>query len=130
MKKIKQFFLEGASPIQSKFICLRVGSRSPATFKTKLSVTTVNGSFQLLPIFCHKKLHLRCYIELALSIVTWSMKLLKDEGALPMITCNLGKTHSPRYPKNIFQDVFRIRLSFLHLYQMDYMKLSTRWHRL
>ena len=47
-----------------------------------------------------------------------------------MITCNLGKTHSPRYPKNIFPEVFRIRLSFLHLYQIDYMKLSTRSDRL
>ena len=54
----------------------------------------------------------------------------RNEGALPMITCNLGKTHSSRYPKNIFPEVFRIRLSFLHLYQIDYMKLSTRSDRL
>ena len=32
----------------------RVGSRSPATFKTGLSVTTVNNRFQLVPIFVTK----------------------------------------------------------------------------
>ena len=48
----------------------RVRSRSPVTFKTKLYVTTVNNSFQPLPIFRHKELHLRCCIGLELSIVT------------------------------------------------------------
>ena len=40
------------------------------------------------------------------------------EWAPPMIECSLGKiwkTHSPRYPKNIFPEVACIRLSFLHL---------------
>ena len=35
-----------------------------------------------------------------------------------MIECNLGKiwkTHSPRYPKNTFPDIFCIRSSFFHL---------------
>ena len=39
---------------------LRVGSRSPVTFKMMLYVITVNNSFQPLPIFCHKELRLRC----------------------------------------------------------------------
>ena len=38
---------------------VRVGSRSAITFKIKLSVTTGNSSFQPLPIFCHKDLHLK-----------------------------------------------------------------------
>ena len=33
---------------------LRVASRSPATFNTELSVTTVNNSFQLFPFFVPK----------------------------------------------------------------------------
>ena len=57
-------------------ICFRAGSKSPVTFKMKLSVTTVNSSSQLLP-FCHKELHLRCCIEVELNIVTWSTKILK-----------------------------------------------------
>ena len=56
----------------------RVVSRSPLTFKTKLSVTTINESFQLLPIFCHKELLFRCCIGLVLNIVAWYMKHLKD----------------------------------------------------
>ena len=35
-------------------MCFRVRSRSPMTFKTKLSVTTVNSSFQVIPIFVIK----------------------------------------------------------------------------
>ena len=34
-------------------VCFRVGSRGLVTFKMKLSVT-MNSSFQLSPIFCHK----------------------------------------------------------------------------
>ena len=49
---------------------VRVGSRSAITFKIKLYVTTVNSSFQPLPIFCHKDLHLRVCIGLDLNIVT------------------------------------------------------------
>ena len=48
----------------------RVRSRSPVTFKTKLYVTTVSNSFQPLPIFRHKELHLRGLIGFELSIVT------------------------------------------------------------
>ena len=40
------------------YISFRAGSRSPATFKMKLSVKTIDNSFHLLPAFCHKKLHL------------------------------------------------------------------------
>ena len=42
----------------------RVGSSSPVTCKMKLYVTTVNNSFQPLPILCHKELHLRGCIKL------------------------------------------------------------------
>ena len=58
----------------------RVRSRSPVTFKAKLYVTTVNNSFQPLPIFCRKELHLRCCIGLELNIVIWSAKILKGIG--------------------------------------------------
>ena len=49
---------------------LRVESRSLVTFKTELYVISVNNSFQSLPNYCHKELHLRCYIELESNIVT------------------------------------------------------------
>ena len=49
-------------------IHFRVRSRSPVTFKIKPCVTTVNNSFQPLPIFCHKELHFRCNIGLELNI--------------------------------------------------------------
>ena len=82
-------------------MCLRVESRGPVTFKMKLSVTTVNNSFQLLPVFCHKDLNLRCCIGLELNIKTWFTKILKGIRGSPMIKCNLRKikTHSPRCPK-------------------------------
>ena len=95
-------------------LSFRVGSRSPATFKTELSVTTVNNSFQLYPIFCHKEFRLRCFVWLKLSIVTWSTKIwgvLWYQGAPPMIECNLGniwKTHFLRCSKNTFPEVFHI----------------------
>ena len=71
----------------------RVRSRSPATFKTELSVTTVNSSFQLFPIFCHKELHLRCCIGLELNIVasTKIQGVLGYQGAPPVIDYNLRK---------------------------------------
>ena len=47
----------------------KVGFRSRITFKTKFYVTTVNNSFQQLPIFCHKKLHLRCCTKFEWNIV-------------------------------------------------------------
>ena len=46
----------------------RVRSRSPVTCKMKLYVTTVNNSFQPLPIFCHKELHLIGHIRLDLIV--------------------------------------------------------------
>ena len=51
-----------------KFMHFRVRSRNHVTFKTKLYVTTVNNSFQPLPNFCHKELHLRCCIGFGLNI--------------------------------------------------------------
>ena len=45
------------------------------TFKTKLSVATVNNSFQLLPISCYKELHLSCCRGLELYILTWSIEI-------------------------------------------------------
>ena len=85
-------------------ISLRVGSRSPITFKTKVSVTTVNYCFQLLPIFCHEELHLRCCIGLGLNIITWSMKLLKNmRGHLQWSSATLGK-----YEKLTLLDTLKI----------------------
>ena len=90
-------------------MCFRVGSRSPMTFKTKLSVTTVNSSFQVIPIFYHKELYLRYCIGLVLNIVTWSMKHLKDMGGvggvghLPWLSATLGK-----YKKLTLLDILKI----------------------
>ena len=50
-------------------MCFRVRSRRLVTFKMSLYVTTVNNSFKLLPISCHKELHLRCCIGLELNNV-------------------------------------------------------------
>ena len=48
----------------------RVSTRSPVTFKIRLYVTTVNNSFQTLPIFCYEEVHLGGCIGLDLNIVT------------------------------------------------------------
>ena len=101
----------------------RVGSRNPAIFNMKLYRTTVNNSFQSLPIFHHKELHLRCCIGLALNFLTWFTKILEDIWAhsslpAPMIEYSLGKiwkTHPPRCSKNTYLEVFSIKFSFLHL---------------
>ena len=89
-------------------MCFRVGSTSPVTFKMKLSVTTVNYSFQLFPIFCHKKLHLRCCIGLELSIVISSTKILKGTG---------WHHHDGVISRGNIKNskVFCIKLSFLYL---------------
>ena len=95
-------------------MCFTVRSRSHVSLSQSY-VTTFNNSFQPLPIFCHKKLHLRSCTGLELNIVTWSAKILKSIGGIfpqPMIECNLRKiwkTHSPRYSKTAFQDVFHIK---------------------
>ena len=97
------------------YLCFRVESRSPVTFKAKLSVTTFNKVSSYYLIFCNKELRPRCCIGLELNIVTWSTTILKDIGTPPMIECNLGKiwkTHSPRCTKNTFPEFFRIKLSF------------------
>ena len=62
----------------------RVESGSPVTFNTKLYVTTVNNSFQPLPIFCHKELHHRCSIDLELNIVTQFPKILEGIKVHPL----------------------------------------------
>ena len=66
----------------------RVGSRSPVTFKSKLCVKAVNNSFQPLPIFCHKDVHVGCSILLKLDIVTSTKRYWGS--SLPSIECNLG----------------------------------------
>ena len=75
----------------------------PVTFKANFSEKTVNKTFQLSPISCHKELHLRCWRALELNIVPQSMQIFKNfEGTSPMIKCNLGKTwksHHPTCPK-------------------------------
>ena len=90
---------------------------SPVTFK-KFYVTTVNNSFQALPIFCHKKLHLRCCEGLELNTAIWSMKILKGiRGKPPRIKHNFGKiwkTHSPRCSKNTVPEVFHINFFWFH----------------
>ena len=45
----------------------RVGSRTPIICR-KLYVATVNNSFQTLPIFCHKELHLSGHIRFDLIV--------------------------------------------------------------
>ena len=110
----------------------RVRSRSPVTFKRKLYVTTVNNSFQSLPIFYHKELQLRCCIGLDLNNVTWSTKILKGTGDHPSPTPSPLYTHIHthtlssatlgKYLKLTLLDAltthlqrFFIKLSFLYL---------------
>ena len=66
------------------------------TFKTKFYGTKANNSFQLLPVFCHKELHLRCCIGLELSIVT-STKIMKEIGCrffkIGWLNCGQCKTN-------------------------------------
>ena len=107
--------------------CFRAGKRSPVTFKTKLSVTTVNSSFQLLP-----ELHIRCSTGFELNIVTWSTDLLKvipKKQNLPMIESNLEKiwkTHTPRCPKKKFSEFFRIKFFAFKIME----SIWTHWNRL
>ena len=77
-------------------------------------VTAVNSSFQPLPIFCHKELHLRCCIGLKLNINMIHENCKKWWGIFPppMIECNLGKiwkTHSRICLKTTFPDFFHIK---------------------
>ena len=98
----------------------RVWSRTPVTFKIKLYVKTVKNSFQLLPIFCYKELHLRGRIGLDLKYSNDPQcdmihKNSKGTGGTPLllVKSNLGKilkTHPPRYPINISPVVCRIKL--------------------
>ena len=111
----------GILPYLNLSMWFRVGSTSPVTFKMKLSVTTVHYSFQLCPIFCHKKLHLRCCIGLELSIVISSTKILKG----------IGWHHHDgvQYRGNIKNSkVFCIKLSFLYFISNGKIELiSTHW---
>ena len=65
-------------------IPFQVRSRSPGIFKMKVYLTTVNNRFQPLPIFDHKKLHLRLCIGFEWNIVTWSTKILKAIWGTPL----------------------------------------------
>ena len=83
-------------------------------FLLTLNEAICNNSKQQFPaVTCFFSI-LRGHIELDLSIVTWSTKILKDIGGTPlpyMIEWNLGriwKTHLPRCPKITFPDVFQI----------------------
>ena len=69
-----------------------------------LCVTSVTNSFQSLPIFCHKELHLRFCIELESNIVTWSTKIPKWIWGTP------PSSHDGMQPW-----VFPIKLSFWDL---------------
>ena len=96
----------------------RVWSKSPATFKTKIFIITVNNSFQPLPIFWHKELYLWCCIGLDLNTVTWSTKILKGIGAttygpIPWSNATLGKFILLDALKINFHKFFS--LSFFHL---------------
>ena len=85
------FFFDDFEYINEILYCLhlnlsmhfRVGSRSLVPFKMELYVTSVNNSFQWLPNFCYKELHLRCCIEPESNIVT-STKILKGIGGTPL----------------------------------------------
>ena len=74
----------------SKSMHFRVGSRNPATIMTKFYATAVNNSFQPLPNFCHKELHLRCCIGLKLNIVTWYAKFLREHTSPIFLLSFLG----------------------------------------
>ena len=73
----------------------------------ELYVTTVNNSFQSLPIFCHKEIHLAGYIGHDLNILKWSTRILKDIGGDQVHPSE--NTHIPRCPKNLFPEVLRSR---------------------
>ena len=89
--------------------CLNLNLSMHFRVGSKNHVTTVNETFQPLPIFCHKELHLRCCIGLELNIVTWSTKILKGIGGGNLHDLvKIWKTHPPRCPKNAFPEVFRI----------------------
>ena len=77
------------------FIC-----QSRVTYKM-FYVTTVNSSLQLLPNFCQKELHLRCYKGPKLNIVTQSTETVKGIrgggglGATPFPLTWLSATKQP-----------------------------------
>ena len=90
-------------------MCFRVGSTSPVTFKTKLSVRTVS-KLSAIATFCYKELHLRCWTKYC-NIIT---KILKGIGGHPHDRVKSwenkkNSTHSPRSPKNTFPKVFHIK---------------------
>ena len=121
-------------------MCFRVWPRSLLKSLMKLSATAVNNSIQqqyLLPLFCHKELHLRCYIGFVLNIVTWSMSILKSiRWYLLWSSAILGK-----YEKLTLLDalkkhflVFCITLNFF-AFNIKWIKWiksneSTHWHKL
>ena len=74
-------------------MCFKIRSRNPVTFKTQLSVTTVNSCFQLFSFFLSQ----RAPSEM------WHMIWTEYCN---MIHGKIWKPHSPRYPKNLFPEVF------------------------
>ena len=73
--------------------------------QSSIYVTTVNKGFQPFTFFCHKELHLGCFIGLELNIVTWSIKSLNGTRALPTScsSATLGK-----YEKLTLLDALKI----------------------
>ena len=110
----------------------RIRSGRPVTFKTKLSVTTVNNCSQLLTFFCLKELHLRCCIRLELNIVIWFKKNLKGiKEHPPMIECSVGKlwkAHSPWFPKNTFPEVFHISCFAFNINGLNGVNINSLTH--
>ena len=84
----------------------RVRSRRPLIFPAKLYLFNISQQqFSGINLFCHEELHLRCYIELELNIVTWSTKILKGIGVPPTSwsSATLGK-----YEKLIHFNILKI----------------------
>ena len=105
----------------------------PVTFKANFSEKTVNKTFQLSPISCHKELHLRCCRALELNILRRSMQIFKNtRGHLPWSSATLEKHENLTILHALkihFQRFFE--LSFLHLISNGLKrKISTHWCRL
>ena len=75
-------------------MCFKVRSKSPVKFRLKLCVTTVNNSFQLLPIFLSQRapgLQLRCWKEFGWNSVTFTKILKGIVGYPPWLSATLRK---------------------------------------
>ena len=93
--------------------------RSPVTFKTKLSITTISNSYQLLAFLSQGAPSLMLF-------KVWSANVLERicEQSHDQVYCweNMEKSLF-QMPQNYISRVFHIELSFLHL-------ISTHWCRL